>query len=90
MFSEACVILFTGGVHGWEASMAGGHPWLGDMCIWLGACMCGGVHGWGAHVWLRDMHGWVGHVWLGVCIAGGHAWAPCTVVKWAVRILLEC
>ena len=70
IFSQACVILFTGGGRVWPggggvlwqgACMAGGHAWLGE------ACMAGGVHGWGG------MCGW-GHVWQGVCMAGGHVW----------------
>ena len=81
MFSQACVILFTGG--------GGGHVWLpGDMHGCRG-------HAWlGGHAWLlggvRCCQGACvvagGHAWLleGVCVvAGGHVWlqeGACMVV----------
>ena len=77
IFSQACVILFTGG----GACVAGGvccgrgHAWLGGhawqgVCMAGGACVAGGVHGWGAcmaggHAWQGSLHG-------GGCMAGGH------------------
>ena len=87
MFSQASVILFTGGLcgegvvcvarmHG-AVYMAGGHAWqlgtwvVGEGHAWQGACMAGGM-----------CNG--GHVWQGACIVGvhmiggvhgrGHAW----------------
>ena len=96
MFSQACVILFTGGVRG----------------CWGGAWLPGGVHGCQGHVWLPGAcmvaGGWCmvagGHVWLpggacmcgcqGVCVVtggyvwllGGHAWqGGACVVKGGVH-----
>ena len=58
MFSQASVILFTGG--GW-------HAWQGDMhgrvCVWQGVCV---AEGW--HAWQGGMCG------KGACVARGHAW----------------
>ena len=71
MFSQASVILFTGG----EACMARGACVVGGMsgrgaCMAEGACMTGGVHGKGAHIA-------GGHVWQGggACVAGETATA---------------
>ena len=83
MFSQACVILFTGG----------GRAWLLGVCVAAGGCawLPGGVHGCqgvcvvaGGHAWLpRGMCGCWGacmvagwHVWLpgGMCDCWGHAW----------------
>ena len=80
MFSQACVILFTGGGHAWllgvvstrmvarGACVVGGHVWLpGGMHGYWGACVVvGGVHGCWGGVWL------LGDAWL----PGGHAWLP--------------
>ena len=73
VFSQACVILFTGGC----VCLLGG-AWLpGGVCgCWGGMCGCRG------HVWLpgiEGMHGCLGeHAWLlgGVCGCEGHAWLP--------------
>ena len=58
MFSEASVILFTGGV----CKVGRGCTWLGRGHVWLGK----------GHVWLVSRHVWLGrgHVWLG----RGHVW----------------
>ena len=60
IFSQASVILFTGGGHAW---LPGGHAWLQGGHAWLwGACMVawGGMHGcMGGHVWLQGgMRAW--------------------------------
>ena len=54
MFSQASVILSTGGMrgrgHAWQGTcIAGGMHGRG--CVWLGACIAGG------HVWQGSMHG---------------------------------
>ena len=61
IFSQASVILLTGGCMAGGACMAGGH-------VWRGACVAGGMHG-GGHAWLGHawpgeggMHGWRGYV----------------------------
>ena len=73
MFSQASVILFTGGrawlggVHGRGGMRGRGHVWQGGHA-WQGACMAGG-------------HAWQGHVWQRACVAGcawwGCAWQGC-------------
>ena len=66
MFSQASVILSTGGMHGRGACVAGWFVWQGGMhgrgyiCGWGGMCG-GGMHGEGG------IHG------MGACMAGGHA-----------------
>ena len=81
MFSQASVILSTGGFAWWRRGVCGrGHVWQGA-CVaggmhgrghaWWGECMAGGMHGRG-HAWWEEgsMHG-RGHAWCGACVAGG-------------------
>ena len=72
MFSQASVILFTGGGHAWlgGACVVGGGI-CGRGCAWQGACVAGGVCGGGGHVWQRSIHGRGGMCGRGVCMAGG-------------------
>ena len=63
LFSQASVILSTGG-RGGECAWPGGGAWLGGFGMHgKGACMVGG------HVWQGCMCG-IGHVWLGACVEG--------------------
>ena len=85
IFSQACVILFTGGFGG-TCMVAGGHAWLlGSMHGCWGACMVagrhawllGGMHGcWGACMVVGGMHGcWGACVADGACVVPGRcAW----------------
>ena len=101
MFSQASVILFTGGVcmGVWQGSMhgggvAGGPAWQGACMAmhghgWQGACVVGGMHG-GGHAWqgacvVGGMHGG-GHAWQG----WGHVWQERWPLQQTVHILLEC
>ena len=56
MFSQASVILFTGGEHAWQR-----------VCV-VGVCVAGGMDGNG-HAWWRAWQG--GHMAEGACVAGG-------------------
>ena len=76
MFSQASVILFTGGAYVAGGMRGGGHAWQG-VCVakgghaWWWVCMVEGVHGRGRHVWQRGgMHGG-GCAWWRVYMAGG-------------------
>ena len=74
MFSQACVILLTGGFCLWREGV----------CLWregglhLGVCLRGGLHG-GGSAWRRvcmkeGLHGG-GSAWRrGVCMEGGSEW----------------
>ena len=81
IFSQASVILFTGGTHGGGVCMVGeGGVHGGGVCmgrvvcgrghVWHRACMIGGMHDRG-YAWQEGCgggHVWWGHVWW------GHAW----------------
>ena len=76
MFSQASVILFSGGSM-YGSGVSGGHVWQGGMCgrwgmhgrksVWLGVCMAGGVLGRG-HVWQGGMHSGGCAWWVHTCV----------------------
>ena len=92
IFSQASVILSTGGLRGYQGGIRGcqGCAWLLGMCVVARghAWLLGGMHGCRGHVWLQGgVHGCVWHVWWwgGMCGIRRD-----TINEQAVRILLEC